>query len=130
MSDDTLHFLMVSPASERAEWDRMWDALKRAFKAPDFAEYNAGFGESWQYMGTSLRSDQWEHCFRHRAHPTTGKREYFTVPASDDYHRAHPVPPAPRVPPVNRCVIRRFDPIHCGGAYDGVSVISDADPGL
>lgn len=114
----------INIVDEPAEWDFAWTALKAHFHAPDFAEYNPAASECWQYMGTRLVADTWEHCFRHRMHPRTNRREYFTVLASDAFHAAHHVPEKTRLPlPV-------FDPRHCSGAFDGFSVTSDADPGL
>ena len=71
----TLRF--VEPGTR--EWVAMWDALakdplNRGLPDPRAAR-NREFGESWQYMGTEARG----HCFRHRAHPKTGNREYVYI---------------------------------------------------
>lgn len=128
---DTFRF--VSAITERPEWDFMWDALVAHWKG-DAADYNPAYSECWQYMGSSLHpiSFTWEHTFRHRMHPRTNRREYWRIPASPRFNLAHPTPaPKPTPAPANRCPIRRFDPIDCGGTYDGVSTItSDADTGL
>lgn len=120
-------FHMVSPEHERSEWDHMWKSLVMVWNG-DTAELNASFGECWQYMGTTLSGNNWEHVFRHRMHPRTKKREYFRVMATLEFHRTHAIPtttPAPYARP-----IPPFDPAHCSGSFDGISVTSDADEGL
>jgi len=68
------------------EWEIMWDAL-----AND--PFNAGLpnpreaindGEVWQYMGTEGDGEEAHHVFRHRRHPKTNRREYITIPLSND----------------------------------------------
>jgi len=59
------------------EWLFMW----RSFK-PDYAEEHPLSGEIWQYMGSVCEDGSWEHTFRHRMHPITGKREYKKISAS------------------------------------------------
>lgn len=118
----------INSVTHPAEWERAWLAL-RTFWRGDNADYNASFGECWQYMGTELRGDTWEHVFRHRAHPRTNRREYWRTPASDQFHRDNP-PTKPQPPRPYERVLPAFYPLDCGGAFDGVSVISDADPGL
>ena len=60
-------------------WSEAWDLLATAADARglgrDIVAYNERSCEAWQYMGT------WdgEHQFRHRDHPSTGKREYLNV---------------------------------------------------
>jgi hypothetical protein len=70
------------------EWDKAWAKLgelelnrivrERMGSAlwcdPKRAEERST-GEVWQYMGTDARG----HCFRHRCHPRTMKREYVFV---------------------------------------------------
>jgi hypothetical protein len=64
------------------EYERMWVELAalnenggdRLCECPDS-------GEVWQYMGTELKSDGWNHCFRHRYHPGTQQREYRMIGA-------------------------------------------------
>jgi hypothetical protein len=121
---------MISPVTHKAEWDFMWNALKAHFRAKDFAEYNASFGEAWQYMGTSIKESKWTHFFRHRAHPSTNERATWSVWATDDFHSMHSRPePRPTVRPYERPV-PRFNPSDCSGVFDGITVTSDADPGL
>ena len=67
---------MVEPGSK--EWEAMWEALgahqlNMGLVDPKEAEKD---GEVWQYMGTGWRDGERRHCFRHRLHPRTGKREY------------------------------------------------------
>jgi hypothetical protein len=122
-------FQFLNSVTHPDEWDRAWLAL-RTFWRGDNADYNSRFGECWQYMGTELRGDTWEHVFRHRAHPRTNKREYWRSPASDAFHASNPAPSKPVVPRPYERIIPHFDPTHCGGAFDGVSVSSDAEGGL
>lgn len=67
------------------EWDRMWQKLgehplNAGYEQPTVCEK---FGECWQYMGTEMveggENERWEHCFRHRCHPRTSKRQYLWV---------------------------------------------------
>ncbi len=89
MSARVIH---VSPQADPTEWDAMWAALVVRWGG-DAADSNPAFGgEVWQYMGTHPTEDGfgWEHLFRHRMHPRTGRREYCTCRASHGFHRAHP----------------------------------------
>ena len=61
-----------------AAWDATWAALarlalNRGLDEPAVAECR---GEVWEYMGPGERG----HCFRHRFHPATGRRESVVVP--------------------------------------------------
>lgn len=67
------------------EWDRMWQKLgENPFNAgsenPTVCE---NLGECWQYMGTEFvgneQGKKWMHCFRHRCHPKTNKRQYLWI---------------------------------------------------
>jgi hypothetical protein len=122
-------FLMINSVTHPLEWSAMWSALIGHWHG-DAADYNDRYGESWQYMGTELRGDNWEHVFRHRMHPKTNRREYHRILASPDYHRKHPLPEPTLTHNNDRDHYARFDPVHCSGSFDGVSVHSDADPGL
>jgi len=70
----TLVFLPV----DHPEVDQAFRALPGGAQA-----YNQTCGEGWQYMGTARIETgrlvgRYQHEFRHRAHPATGKREYRT----------------------------------------------------
>jgi hypothetical protein len=121
-------FHMVNAVTHPDEWRIMWNALVLFWKG-DTADYNASFGECWQYMGTVLRADTWEHVFRHRMHPRTGRREYFRVLATVEFHSTHPLP-TKTTPRSYERAIPAFDPTQCSGAFDGLSMSSDADSGL
>ena len=61
------------------EWDRMWAELAKhplntGLDKPTEAEFEC---EYWEYMGPGVQGG---HCFRHRCHPKTWKREYVIVP--------------------------------------------------
>lgn len=62
------------------EWNRMWEVIKSKFG--DYACEENETGEVWQYMGTENKSNEWQHCFRHRCLPAVGHRIYFRIPAS------------------------------------------------
>ena len=66
--------------------EQAWEQLKA--KYGDVACYNAEAGESWQYMGTSVKDDgRVEHQFRHRALPgksEEGGYEYFIAHGTFD----------------------------------------------
>jgi hypothetical protein len=69
------------------EWQRAWAALSRAtvnrfVEGDKRAAPCPKTGESWQYMGTSLRDGEWVHDFRHRHHPSHGERLVCRVGAS------------------------------------------------
>ena len=87
----------VQPRNED-QWLWMWDHLRRVFPGSDYIDSHAG--ETWEYMGTwfsshathdnrgvPIRSRErgpcWNHQFRHRAYPGTG-RLYVNVVA--DFH--------------------------------------------
>ncbi len=61
-----------------AELESAWGWLRARWG--DVSEEHEG--ERWQYMGTELRADGWEHVFRHRCHPSTGERVYWRCAAS------------------------------------------------
>lgn len=126
MRTDTFKF--ISAVTHAAEWERAWLALTVHWQG-DTADYNDQYGECWQYMGTELRADTWEHVFRHRMHPRTQRREYWRTPASDRFHRENPIPTPPARQPYETDV-PSLTLAHLNGAFDGVSVTSDADPGL
>lgn len=123
-------FRMINSRTHPAEWERAWLALRSKWDAgDDNAQLHPTLGECWQYMGTvrDEKTGRWMHTFRHRCHPVTGKREYSSFPASASFQAENQAPktePAPYYPRV------RFDPRDCSGAFDGISVSSDADPGL
>ena len=59
-------------------WDGAWRGLAEhplnaGLTRPCTAYYK---GECWQYMGTGVKG----HCFRHRFHPNTMKREVVWIP--------------------------------------------------
>lgn len=67
------------------EWDAMWETLgrmplNRQHSRPTVCQHE--HGEAWQYMGSFAHDGAWVHEFRHRWHPTTGKREYARIPAT------------------------------------------------
>ena len=45
--------------------------------------------ERWQYMGTRLRDNGWEHTFRHRYHPEINARTNREVPAAAGWEPTH-----------------------------------------
>ncbi len=85
------HFL--DPKANPTEWAFAWAALTRHWGASDEPNDAVG-GEVWQYMGTEQSRGTWLHTFRHRMHPRTGRREYWSTPASADFNRAHGFPPS------------------------------------
>ena len=122
------HTLFINSVSEPLEWEAIWVALVAAWNG-DTADYNAECSECWQYMGTTYESGKWVHTFRHRCHPRTGRREYWKVEASPAFQRRHQRTENRPLRPYERA-IPRFDPAHCSGAFDGVSVLTDAEGGL
>lgn len=48
-----------------AQWDEAWASLDAEFG--DTIGHDADSGEYWQYMGTWLHGDVWDHQFRHRS---------------------------------------------------------------
>jgi len=79
------------------EWVTMWRYFGPSFEAQ--ADEDPGSGEVWQYMRTEWHTDipgsagTWAHCFRHRCHPTTGRREYRLVAPHPDVQRQGPKSP-------------------------------------
>lgn len=79
------------------EWVHMWNHFGPSCEAQ--AEEDPESGEIWQYMGTEWHTDIpgcygiWVHCFRHRHHPKTGKREYRLVEPHPDVQRNGPQSP-------------------------------------
>ena len=65
------------------EWDRAWGLLSEHIRSEglgdgsDLAQSNEG--ECWQHMGSTRDAEGEVHCFRHRHHPMTGRREYAHV---------------------------------------------------
>jgi hypothetical protein len=138
------HLTTTSPA-----WPAMWEALADA--TGDYADCNPDNGESWQYMGTY----DGVHQFRHRHRPETARpitgfagrhvdRVYLHIDAATlrvirvhvnryldapaESHSGHVVRPASTpqtIPDTRDCSGSDY-----GGAFDGINVISDADPGL
>ena len=69
-----MHLTREQLDSEHA-WEKLADCPLNA-ELPEGKRTTASHnGEVWQYMGTDERG----HCFRHRCHPTTNKREYVFV---------------------------------------------------
>ena len=73
----TLIFLPVT----HPEVERGFQALPGGPEA-----WNPAYGEGWQYMGTARvdtgrLAGRWQSEFRHRAHPSTGQREYRAFPS-------------------------------------------------
>ncbi len=60
-----------------------WDGLSHILiteclgSGEDLAQLHEG--EEWQYMGSELTQVGMLHCFRHREHPATKRREYRWV---------------------------------------------------
>lgn len=113
---------------ESAEWSFAWAGVARRYGS-DFAQLNRG--ECWQYMGTAFTARGWEHQFRHRCHPSTNERVYLHLPVSAEWTP----PQQERKPEPIRKEPARFGRMieteqDYGGAFDGNSVSSDADPGL
>lgn len=77
MNNETMAWLTPS----MPEWDRAWAALAADPLNSDLAvpteALDAETGEAWQYMGTYLG----RHEFRHRMHPSTGRREILRLAA-------------------------------------------------
>lgn len=70
---------------EQPEWNYMWNLmakhrLNEGLEEPTVAHFNY---EGWQYMDTSVYDGQLAHCFRHRCHPKTQRREYLRLSVSD-----------------------------------------------
>ncbi len=92
--------ITVDVARNSLEWGRMWNVIRERFG--DIACLSERSGEIWQYMGT-YRVDrhaglqlidtveanpargQWEHQFRHRDLPETGRRCYFKFRPSQSF---------------------------------------------
>jgi hypothetical protein len=77
---------------EPKEWAHAWDSLVKITGANDYAEEHHTTGEGWQYMGSEPVKQEdpagrWCHCFRHRDHPKTGRREYIWIPATWEWTR-------------------------------------------
>jgi hypothetical protein len=75
------------------EWTFAWKTIAElpinaGLRDPTVAEHKES-GEHWQYMGTHYHDDSWFHEFRHRWHPTTGKREYHNFRASGGFEHKH-----------------------------------------
>ena len=124
--------LYLTPDQTPEEWSFAWAGLARLGFDVDLRDES---GEVWQYMDTCRdNGGQLWHEFRHRFYTPAQKRVYARVRASDDYQTAHPAPkpeppaPLPPVRPVWDCPA--FDERDCSGAFDGITVTSDADPGL
>ena len=71
-------------APDSPDWELLWERLAGApinagIRDP-YACIHPESGEVWQYMGPStpeISRGSDVHCFRHRHHPLTGKREYL-----------------------------------------------------
>lgn len=157
---------IISPAARNAQfgcwwpergtpgWESCWALLRAQWQ--DIAAENEHNGERWQHMGVWLSDDgsTWRVQFRHRDHPTTGKREYCEYALSAEDVLAY-LPQTHKDEQVRRVQERarakelerrrtmayassarvrlfpsRFREEDCGGAFDGINVTSDADPGL
>jgi hypothetical protein len=78
------------------EWNYMWKMLA---ESPINSSLTGEIGtendptvacndeEVWQYMDTSLYAGELKHCFRHREHPATNRREYVQISVSKDFHK-------------------------------------------
>jgi len=123
--------LYLTPDQEPSEWEFAWAGLARLGYDVDLRDDS---GEVWQYMDTCRdNGGQLWHEFRHRWYTPAQKRVYARVKASDDYQSAHPEPkPEPVAPIPYRYAPSgpQFNEFDCSGVYDGISVTSDADPGL
>jgi hypothetical protein len=76
------------------EWDRAWWEIAAAYGDPDC--YNPRSGEAWQYHGTYRNeAGQWQHSFRHRDLPVTGRRTYHLVDAAPEWRPRSPYAPGP-----------------------------------
>ena len=70
-----------------SEWNYMWDRLAGFYlnKNNEQPCVCMNYGESWQYMDTSIYDGQLKHCFRHRLHPLTNNRQYVKINASEEF---------------------------------------------
>lgn len=113
----------------------MWDALARA--TGDVEDLNPDSNEVWQFMGTYNGL----HQFRHRHRPRTARAIPGWGTAWDRVYldlsvdtlavvrvQSRIYPPAEPEAPI-RCTTDRTGSDY-GGAFDGFTVSSDADPGL
>lgn len=85
MNQPLADMVIVDPRSP--EWEWMWSQLKKAdvnsrcIDSPICLDGETN--EQWQYMGSyTMESGQPVHSFRHRMHPYTRQREYYSVKAS------------------------------------------------
>lgn len=121
------------------QWHAAWHGLYETLKSHGLSADDVG-GEAWQYMGTTPT----HHEFRHRNEASTQRRVYVRAPLNGEAAGAdgiticpepqvvHIAPPPPVQPaPAPRQRRARWVPEeNYSGAFDGHSVISDADPGL
>jgi hypothetical protein len=80
---ETLHFVEKNSTLWHTLWAKLWEQNGKPldeYGVPDFSEYNPQYNEMWQYMGTVDKgSNQQEHQFRHRAHPSNNERKYISI---------------------------------------------------
>ena len=136
-------------------WPAMWDALRDI--TGDYADCNPASGECWQYLGTYDGVHQFRH--RHRPtsaqaikdKPGCYDRVYINLdaetlaPVAITFHRYHDIPAGiadsraidertAEGRDANRSRVKAerddWNRQEYGGAFDGINVISDADPGL
>lgn len=60
------------------QWNEAWDALGQDY--PDRSSYDETSNEGWQYIGTFLHDEVWEHQFRHRC--LNGVRTVLNYPSA------------------------------------------------
>lgn len=80
--------LCPSLAADHLEWEAAWTALaSHRLNQGDRCCQDLNALEVWQYMGTEAEPDgsAWFHCFRHRCHPRTQKREYIRIPSTTEW---------------------------------------------
>jgi len=114
------------------EWNAMWASLENA--CGDTADKCPQTGEVWQYMGTY----DGRHQFRHRHRPDTARpidgfagkhvdRVYLHLDADSlVVTRVHVKLYLDEQPTQKQPTLRQ----EYSGAFDGIQVVSDADPGL
>lgn len=70
----------VTPDSK--EWHAAREAMAAFTGDHAFTARDPESLEVWQYLGSGLRSEHWEHEFLHRWHPICQRRLVIAVPAS------------------------------------------------
>ena len=80
--------------NQGSEWHYMWlmlgkksinDNLKGKQGTPNDPTVGYNNGEAWEYTVTGIQDGNMVHCFRHRNHPKTKRREYALIPVSKTF---------------------------------------------